>query len=302
MSLRAAQAGFGALVRAPHAHGKADATARRRALRGVRGLRARDAEALSALPAARIAVYHDLVLGGHQTMLRYAFGTTLSALELLKAKPPRARRAESFAATVEAFLAAPGGPATHSLRELAASFAAFLRRRFAATFRARPLLKDLLAFETAELAVELETDGPGRPANDEDLRRLAAGTLHALLRTKLRRPSYERRFAFRTDVVGALKALRADPPRATPKDLARPARAYVSLVRDPSRLTPLRHDLEADVYRDLGRFPAGEAFRAEALAAVRARRGPRGEAEDAAAARVAAELFAWLRGGLLILA
>lgn len=302
MSLRTAQAGFGLLVRRGRDAKSLSKPSRRLILQDVRGLSADESSALTSIPTDRLAVYHDLVLGGHQTMIRYALGTTLEALALVQKSKPRLARRETFAATIEAFLADRRGPATHSVRELAQVFAAFMRRRFSAAFNAFPALRDLAKFELAELAVELETDGPGRHATEADFARLAGGTLHALLRTRLRRPSYERRFVFKTDVIGLLRALRAEPPRARIADLSRSVPCRVVLVRDAIKLAPVRHDLDAAAFRDLGRMPSDKAFRAEDLAVLRARRGPRGETEEVAAGRTATELFTWLRNGLLLLA
>ncbi len=302
MSLRAAQAGFGSLVRRGRDAKSLAKPARRRLLRGVPGLAVEESAALTAIPTERLAVYHDLVLGGHKTMIRYALGTTLDALALIqKAKPDLARR-ESFVDTIEAFLADRRGPATHSIRELADVFAALLRRRFAAAFKAFPILRDLVLFESAELAVELETDGPGRHATEADFARLAEGTLDDLLRTRLRRPSYERRFAFKSDLVGIVRALRSESAKVRVSDLSRSGPCHMILVRDAVRLAPFRHDLDATAFRDLGRMPVGKAFRAEDLGLLRARRGPRGESEETAAGRTATELFSWLKGGLLLLA
>lgn len=302
MSLRATTAGFGALVRVGR-DARALAPARRKAaLAKVRGLSAAESAPLLALPAERVAVYHDLVVGGHRTMLRYALGTTLAALDLVRAERPKLARREDLDDAVRAFLAAAGGPRTHSLRELASTFLRFLKRREARAFKAYPALGELARCELAELAVELETDGPGRFATEADLARLAAGTFDRFLKTRVRKPSYARVLAFRCDAPALLKALRADPTTATLADLARPARTYAALVRSPSDLLPRRHDWDAATYRDYRAAPADAAFRIEDLAALRARRGPRGETEETAAGRVASEILGWLRSGVLLLA
>jgi hypothetical protein len=303
VSLAAAQAGFCALVRSGGDARTLTPHRRRVALTRVAGLRAKDAAALTQVPTERLAVYHELLVGGHQNMVGYALGALLGALARLQATRPRLARPETLRATVEAFLVADAGPASHSLRELAASFARFLRRRFARAYAASPLFNDLERYELAELAVDLQADGAGRLASEADLARLAGGTLDRLLRTRVLIPSSTRLLAFRSDVPSALRLLRGEGAATVRwKELEIAGPSYAAVARDPLALAPHRVDLDAAAFKDLRAAGTAGPFRLEALALRRSRRGPRGESEAAAAARVAAEAFGWIRGGVLALA
>ncbi|HYC78503.1 MAG TPA: hypothetical protein VEI02_12825 [Planctomycetota bacterium] len=295
MTLAAAQSGFTALVRARPSEAPG------RALRRTAGLRQDVGRALAALPRERLAVYRDLVLGGHLSMTRYALGTTVDLLELVGAERPRLRRKPTHAEAIEAFLAEGRGPRTHSLRELAETFAAFLRERYDAAFRAAPLLDDVVRLELAELHAELEVDGPGRVATDEDLAALRRGTLDRLLRRKVLVPTYARLLRFERDVPLAVARLRrGEARRLADVEIAGPA--HLVLARRPSDLATARIEPGASIWSDLRALGRGRAAPLEAFAARRARRGPRGETEDAAAARVVGEALGLLRDGALLLA
>jgi hypothetical protein len=302
MTLRAAQAGFVALLRG-RPEVRSDPIARRRALLRAAKKAADATTPLLKVPPARLDVYRDLVVASHAGMLEYATGSTLEALRLLAGTTASVRARLETSALVGDFLAQKAGPRSHSLRELAATFAAYLRRREAAAFRSNPALRDVLAFETAELSVELERDGAGRLATEADLRRLRDGTLDSLLRLRVRIPPYARVLSTTSEVSAAIAALRTGDRRVAKKSLtAKPRRSALVVARDPSTLLPRRLEVSPKIARALKALATGRPFRLERLAEALARAAPSGESETETAGRVAADLLAFLENGVLAFA
>lgn len=272
----------------------------RAVLRDARGLTANERAALARIPKERIAVYHDLVVGGHQAMMGWTFATTLGVLELVQSAHPRLARPLSLRAMVEAFLL--DRPATtHSLRELADRFGDFLRSRFAPAFARYPLIGEVLLAERARLDVDSAVDGPGHPATRADLERLTKGDVDALLRTRVLVPTTARFLRTRHDVAHLWRRLRdrGRPPGNLAEAVVK-RRQEIVITREPASLVPQLLELEKGAFADLRAFTPGRAFRLEDLAARRARRFS--GSEETRLRAVLTEAVRWLAAGVLVLA
>jgi hypothetical protein len=251
------------------------------------------------IPDDRLAIYHDLVVGGHRGMVGNVFQGTLAALAAVARHRPTLGRGTSHREIVEGFIEREFA-ATHSLRELANRFLGYLEERYRAAFRSVPLLGELGRFERLELDVDLVEDGPGEPATTESLNRLAGATIGRLLGTRVLVPDWLRMLRVRHDLAAAKALLAARGGDATLHEIVRPLEAVVIVTRNPATLFPVSETVPRATARDLRRFRAGAPFPIEQLAALRAERGPRGETEEESLERVVSETFGWLARGVLV--
>lgn len=132
------------------------------------------------VPAERLEIYRSLLVGGARSMLSFACTATL-----------RLTDREGFARDdlIRRFLAA-SPPASHSTREIADRFAAFVHAHCPDVLARRPDVADLLLLERAELRAAYHADDPGRGAAPDDIAGLRASSVDALLSTRVvRAPS-----------------------------------------------------------------------------------------------------------------
>ncbi len=299
MPLRHVQAAFRDMVLHSTTEFSSGARSAHRIVTTTPGLRARERDALARIPRERLAVYHDLVVGGHQSMLGWTFATTLAVLGLAQKSGPRATKPMTFRAMIEAFLL--DGPAsTHSLRELADRFRAFLRKTFGAAFERVPVLGELAAIECARLDVEYALDGSEIPATRAVIERIAQGTVDDLLQTTVVVPRHVQFFRMRHNVKELVTLVR-DRRRElrTVHQSVRRADEYLALTRDPESLLPRIVELDAPAWRQVRAARGKSRFRLESLAVRRAQALGSGEGGEAAAI---AEVVGWLAHGLLALA
>lgn len=147
-------------------------------------------DASIALPAARLAIYRELLRGNYRGMLRFALTSSLALMdrELAAAAGADGLPADTGAVIVRFLQVSPSR--THSSREIADRFMSFLPREFPALLARRPDLADLMTLERAELRAMFETDDPGRCLDAAETDALAAGSLDDLLAlTVVRAPS-----------------------------------------------------------------------------------------------------------------
>ena len=143
-----------------------------------------------ALPSARLELYRKLVRDGYESMLRFAYPRSL---RLVQHELDGASRPAGAPATVRdlvvAFLA--DSPAsTHSTREIADRFVAFLPRSQSWLGEWRPDLGDLLALERARLRADYHADDPGRAPSAEEIDALARARVEEFLALEvIRAPS-----------------------------------------------------------------------------------------------------------------
>jgi hypothetical protein len=300
MALERLQVAFREVIRSAGLAQEGAARKRDQEMRRAR-LKPSQSAALSRIPLERLAVYHDLVVGGHRSMVSHIYGATLAVLAIAKKSRPGLGVDQSVRELAEGFIGKDLAR-THSLRELADRFGRFLRTADRRAFRAVPLLEELARFERAKLDVDLVEDGPGEPATQARLEKLAASTIGRLFETCLVVPTHLRALRVRHDVVHALATLAENRPDVDLAELTRPADQVIVVTRHPASLLPVHAGYAPEVWRDLRRFTPGTPFSIEDLARVRRFRGPRGETEEAALGRVVAEVFEWLRGGILLFA
>lgn len=171
-----------------------------------------------ALPPARLALYRDLLRGNYRAMLGYAYSASFA---LAKRTLADAKGADGLPADTDAMIArflevAPSR--THSIREIADRFLAFVPREWPKLLARRPDLLDLLRLERAELGTTFAPDDPGAALTAGEVDALATGTLDDLLRVRvLRAPSAA--IVRATHEVAALRAsLKGgdDPPPPRP--------------------------------------------------------------------------------------
>lgn len=143
-------------------------------------------DAAIALPPERLAVYHELIQGNYRSMIRFAFTATT---RLMDHEAGRAAREGGVREVVAEFLAT--APArTHSTREIAERFLAFVRDHEQEFLRRRPAVPDLMRVELAELRANYAADDPGVGATPERLAELGTADVDRFLATRvLRAPS-----------------------------------------------------------------------------------------------------------------
>jgi hypothetical protein len=143
-----------------------------------------------AIPPARLAIYRELLRGNYRGMLRFAltYSFALMDRELAAASGADGLPEDTGAIVVRFLEVSPSR--THSSREIADRFMAFLPREFPKLVARRPDLADLMTLERAELGAIFATDDPGRCLDPAEIDALAAGSLDDLLAlTVVRAPS-----------------------------------------------------------------------------------------------------------------
>ncbi len=176
-------------------------------------------DAAIALPPARLALYRDLLRGNYRGMLRFALTYSFALMDRELAAAAGADGLPTGTDAIVARFLEVSPSRTHSSREIADRFRAFLPREHPKLVARRPDLVDLMTLERAELGAMFATDDPGRCLDAVEIDALAAGSLDDLLALTVVRAPSASIVRTRHAVVGLRAALERgetpDPPRAT---------------------------------------------------------------------------------------
>lgn len=213
------------------------------------------------VPDARLAVYRDMVVGGYRMMLTFVHTESLRLLAHMLAESPAADGAADREALISRMIAtAPAS--THSTREIADRWAAFLPAVYPDLIARRPELLDIARIERAELRANYHADDPGRGATEDDAARIRALDVEAFLATRvLRAPSAAvLHLAYPAATVQDELRERRVPP--TPA----PAPQTVAVSRSPRTLMPVVRVHEMPGASILDVIDPGEPVALEAVA------------------------------------
>lgn len=214
-------------------------------------------EALAIAPE-RLAVYRGLVQQNYRSMIRFAFTATT---RLMDHEAGRHAPEGGVRTIVEHFLTT--SPATtHSTREIARRFHAFLPEAYQEFLAGRPAVADLMRVEEAELLANYALDDPGRGLAPAELNDLASGDVGAFLGTVVvRAPS-----ATLLEVAYPVVHLRHEIMHRRFPDPPEAQAGHVSVSRGPVELLPAVAEIEPTAAEILSHAEPGVSVDLESLA------------------------------------
>lgn len=251
------------------------------------------------LPIApeRLDIYRHLVRANYRSMLAFAMTCTMRLLHAEMEREPAANGDADRADVVARFLAT--SPATtHSTREIADRFQAFVPEAYPDVVARRPELPDLMALERAELRALYHEDDPGGEVAPERLEELRAMSVEDFLALRVvRAPSASLlRLAYPVKSVRDELDARRHPPSPAPRE------ETLTVGRLPVTLEAGIREVAGPGFAVLARVAAGETVSLEDLAGRWLSEPPDGldPADEAGAFRVFGDtVLAALADGVL---
>lgn len=214
----------------------------------------------AALPLApeRLEIYRSLVSKNQRLMLRFVFTQTL---RLVEHDAEEGRGPEGGVGRIAERCLEVAPAATHSTREIADRFLAFLPAEHPELFERHPALAELMALERAELDARYGADDPGRTPAAEELAALAAQPVAAFLALSVLRSGGAA--TFRLAHATATWRHEIEHRRFQP---AGPGPQFALVCRDPATGDPAVHAVDEDTVAALEQLAPGEAASVEELA------------------------------------
>lgn len=260
-------------------------------------LTATEADDLASVPAERFGVYTETIFAGERSMLRWAFPMSMAAIGRMLGEQDASQPIGHLQYDLVRDLHRFRPWQSHSIRDLARGFRAFVGEKRGDLLETWPGLADLIAFEQAELEVFYAADAPLVALRPDEW---SGMSVEALLMSAIVIPTHVEIIEVRFDAIALRRQWRIDEslPDGWPADEP----SYFACGRDPDSLQCRWIKLNAASQTALTSMPRGDTRTINDLAAGWLASQPEDAFTDDAAAFAAfcGLLADWARAGIVM--